>query len=75
MAKEPKLPLKTVLQAIDKKDKQFYNNLSVEQKKSLGLWMMLRYASSVQGKNAPHYIFMVNELFNQDFYSINKHPE
>lgn len=75
MAKEPKLPLKTVLQAIDKRDKNFYNNLTTEQRKSLGLWMMLRYASSVQGKNAAQYIFMVNELFNQDFYSINKHPE
>ena len=75
MAKEPKLPLKTVLHAIDKRDKNFYNNLTIEQRKSLGLWMMLRYASSVQGKNAPQYIFMVNELFNQDFYSINKHPE
>ena len=75
MPKDPKVPLKSVLAAIDKRDKNFYNNLTAEQKKALGMWIMLRYASSVQGKSAPDYIFMVNELFNKNFYDITKHPE
>jgi hypothetical protein len=37
--------------------------------------MMMRYASSVQGKNAAQYIFMVNELVNKNFSDVSKHPE
>jgi len=29
----------------------------------------------VQGKNAAHFIFMVNELVNKNFEEIYKHPE
>lgn len=61
--------------ALDKRDRTWYNNLSDEQKKSFSAWMMMRYASSVQGSNAAHYIFMVNELVNCNFSDISRHPE
>ena len=35
----------------------------------------MRYASSVQGGQAPDYIWMVNELVNHKFTDISKHPE
>jgi hypothetical protein len=37
--------------------------------------MMMRYASSVQGKDAAHYIYMTNELVNRDYSEVSKHPE
>lgn len=73
--KEPAIPLKDIMAALDKKDRQFYNSLTDSQKKAFSAWMMMRYASSVQGRNAPHYVFMVNELVNKNFSDVSKHPE
>jgi len=75
MAKKPQIPLKEVMGALDKKDKGWYNRLTAEQKKTFSAWMMMRYASSVQGRNAEHYVLMVNEFVNQNFSDISKHPE
>ena len=59
---------------LDKRNKNWYNSLTAEQKKAFSTWMMMRYASSVQGKNAAHYLFMINELVNKNFEDIYKHP-
>jgi len=75
MAKKPQIPLKDIMAAIDKKDRGFYNRLSDEQKKAFSAWMMMRYCSSVQGRDAANYIFMTNELVNYQFMEVSKHPE
>ena len=75
MAKKPQIPLKDVMAAIDKKDRGFYNRLTDEQKKAFSAWMMMRYCSSVQGKDAANYIYMANELVNYQFMEVSKHPE
>lgn len=75
MAKKPAIPLKEIMGALDKKDKGYYNRLDAEKKKAFSAWMMMRYASSVQGSNSAHYLFMVNELVNKEFSEISKHPE
>ena len=75
MAKKPQIPLKEIMAAIDKKDRKFYNNLSDEQKKAFSAWMMMRYCSSVQGRDAANYIYMTNELVNFQFSEVSKHPE
>lgn len=75
MAKQPQIPLKDVMAAIDKKDRSFYSRLNDEQKKAFSAWMMMRYASSCQGKNSLHYLLMVNELVNKDFSAVSSHPE
>ena len=75
MPKKPQIPLKEIMAAIDKKDRNFYNNLSDEQKKAFSAWMMMRYCSSVQGRAAANYIYMTNELVNYQFSEVSKHPE
>ena len=75
MAKTPQIPLSDVMKAIDKKDRTWYNRLSDEKKKAFSAWMMMRYASSVQGSCAPDYLWMVNELVNHKFSDVSKHPE
>lgn len=75
MAKKPQIPLKDIMAAIDKKDRNFYNNLTDEGKKAFSAWMMMRYCSSVQGKDAANYIYMTNELVNFQFSEVSKHPE
>ena len=73
--KEPAIPLKDIMAALDKKDRGYYNRLSDEQKKAFVPWMMMRYASSAQGRNAAQYLFMINELVNKNLSDISKHPE
>ena len=75
MPRKPQIPLKDIMAAIDKKDRGFYNRLSDEQKKAFSAWMMMRYCSSVQGKEAANYIYMTNELVNYQFMEVSKHPE
>ena len=73
--KAPAIPLKDIMAALDKRDRGYYNRLTPEQKKAFSSWMMMRYASSVQGKDAAHYIYMTNELVNRDYSEVSKHPE
>ena len=75
MAKKPQIPLKEVMAAVDKRDSGWYDRLDTEKKKAFSAWMLMRYASSAQGRNAAHYIFMVNELVNTNFVEMSKHPE
>ena len=75
MPKKPQIPLKDIMAAIDKKDRGFYDRLTPEQKKAFSAWMMMRYCSSVQGRDAANYIFMTNELVNYQFMEVSKHPE
>ena len=75
MAKKPQIPLADVMLGIDRKNRSWYDNLSDEQKKAFSAWMMMRYASSVQGAPAASYLFMVNECVNKNFMDLSKHPE
>ena len=73
--KAPAIALKDIMAAVDKKDRGFYNRLTAEQKKAFSAWMMMRYCSSVQGRDAANYIDLTNELVNFQFMEVSKHPE
>ena len=75
MAKKPQIKLANVMLAIDKRNRDWYNNLSDDQVKAFSAWMMMRYASSVQGDKAVDYLYMVNECVNKNFMELSKHPE
>ena len=75
MARKPQIPLKDVMAAVDKKDRGFYKRLNDEQKKAFSARMMMRYCSSVQGRDAANYIYLTNELVNFQFMEVSKHPE
>lgn len=69
--KKPTIPLGDILNAINRKDRGFYNRLSDELKKSFSPWMMMRYASSINDSTyAPFGIFLVNEIVNVNFSDI-----
>lgn len=73
--KAPQIPLDEVLTAIDKKDRNWYINLSDERRKAFSAWMMMRYCSSVQGRKQLDYLFFTNEFVNKNFMDISRHPE
>lgn len=76
MAKQKsKVPLKSMLSAIDRNDKMFYNKLTPEERKDFSPWLAMRYASACQGDYAAHYLIMTHEIVNKNFSDLSKHPE
>ncbi len=71
------LPLAQVLNALDRRDKKFYENLSDEDKKAFAPYIMLRYASNVEGDKffTEHYLTTTNELVNINYWALSKHPK
>lgn len=71
------VPLNRVLTALDKKDRGFYDSLTDEEKKGLSPFLLVRYASAVQGIPAleEYYLMATNHYVNKDFFNINKHPK
>jgi hypothetical protein len=70
-----KLPLNDVLNAIDRKDFNWYANLDDEKKKAWGSWLFLRYASSTKGKDKEELLLNTNEFVNKYYGDIYKHDE
>lgn len=73
--KKPAVDVKSVMAALDRKDREFYTHQNHTEQKSISMWLMMRYASSTQGALAPHYLIMINELVNKNFQDVSKHPE
>ena len=78
MAKQPMLDMfKRVLPAIDTRQKDFYENLSDDEKKGFSPWLVQRYLSSAESANQEiieHYLIMTNDIVNTNFSDI-KDPE
>lgn len=72
--KESTLGLGRELPAMDYRNMNFYNSLTPDEKKEISLWLLMRYMSSSQ-KDTEHHILMVNDLVNNNFNVISKHPE
>jgi hypothetical protein len=72
--KVPKILLSDMLNALDRRDKGWYNRLDDEQKKEFSPWLVMRYASSVSGENyiQEHYLTAINQLVNVNFGSLGK---
>lgn len=73
---EYKLDLfKTVLPALDRRDVNFYNKLTPEQQKDIGIWVLTRWMSSTSN-NVIDQIYTVNEVVNKNSKAItSKHKE
>lgn len=56
---------RVILPALDKRDIYFYRNLTDEQKKDIGIWVLTRWMSST--RNHPEdQLYTVNEVVNKD---------
>jgi hypothetical protein len=70
-----KIPLNEMLDAIDRRDFDWYSNLPEESKKQWSSWLTLRYASSVKGSGADEAILNTNEFANKYYKDIYKHDD
>ena len=71
-----KLNIKEEMRAIDAKDRTWYDSLTDEEKKKLGLWLLMRYTSNASDKGlTEHYLEWTNEVVNVHFNKLRKHPQ
>jgi hypothetical protein len=70
----PKLDIKKVLAAVDRKDYDFYDNLTPEEQKAFSPYMLMRYTSNVQGDRDTQewFIEMTNEMVNKNHFDLSK---
>lgn len=68
-----KLTLQSELAALNRKDREFYDSLSDEEKKKFSPYLMLRYGSSVEGSAdlQAWYLMSTNERVNKNFFDIS----
>ena len=63
--------------AFDRKDRDYYDKFTDEEKKKFSTYLMLRYGASVAGSSdlQAYYLMATNERVNKNFFDLNKHPK
>ena len=77
MPKPAVLPLSEVFNAIDKKDYNWYKNLSAEKKKAFSPYLQLKYSAGATGSNElqEYMIRATNNELNINFWEVSKYPD
>ena len=72
-----KLNIANEMKEFDLKNRNFYSDLTAEEKKKFSNFLMIRWGSSVQGSQdlQEFYLISTNERLNKHFFTINKHPQ
>ena len=72
-----KLSINNEMAVFDRKDRTFYDSLTVDERKKFSNFLMIRYGSSVQGGRdlQEFYLISTNERLNKHFFTINRHPK
>ena len=72
-----KLSINNEMMQFDRKNREFYDSLTVDEKKKFSNFLMIRYGSSVQGGKdlQEFYLISTNERLNKHFFAINRHPK
>ena len=72
-----KLSISNEMAQFDRKNRNFYHDLTDEEKKKFSNYLMIRYGSSVQGSQdlQEFYLISTNERLNKHFFNINRHPK
>ena len=61
----------------DRKNRDFYDELTDEERKKFSNYLMIRWGSSVQGSRElqEFYVISTNERLNKHFFAVNRHPK
>ena len=62
---------------LDSKNRDFYDELTPEERKKFSTYLMVRWSSSVQasGDVQAYYVMSTNERLNQYFYDLGRFPK
>jgi len=71
-----KLSIQNEMAQFDRKNREFYNSLTDEERKKFSNYLMIRWGSAVQGSRElqEFYVIATNERLNKRFFDINRHP-
>jgi hypothetical protein len=72
-----KLNIGNEMRQLDLKNQEFYDDLSLEERKKFSTYLMIRWSSSVQGSQElqEYYVQSCNHYLNKNFFAINRHPK
>jgi hypothetical protein len=77
MANTDPLYIGNEMAAYDRKDRNYYDKFTDEQKKKFSTYLMLRYGASVGGNKdlQAYYLMATNKFVNKYFFDLNKHTK
>jgi len=72
-----KLSIQNEMACFDRKDRNFYDELTDEERKKFSTYLMGRWGSAVSGSRElqEFYVIATNERLNRHFFSVNRHPK
>ena len=72
-----KLTIANEMKMFDRKDRDFYDSLTDEERKKFSNYLMIRWGSAVHGNQdlQEFYLISCNERLNKHFFAINRHPK
>jgi hypothetical protein len=72
-----KLNINNEMKQLDCKNRDFYDQLTDEERKKFSNFLMIRWSSSIQGDRAlqEYYVQSCNHYLNKHFFAINQHPK
>ena len=72
-----KLNIANEMRELDRKNRDFYRDLTPEERKKFSNYLMIRWASGVQGARElqEFYVIATNERLNKHFFSLGKLPD
>jgi len=65
------------MMAFDRKDRNYYDKFTDEQRKKFSTYLMLRWGATVSGieEMQAYYLMATNEQVNKNFFDLSKHPK
>jgi hypothetical protein len=72
-----KLNIANEMRQFDRKNRNFYDELTAEEKKKFSNYLMIRWGSSVEGSRElqEFYVISCNERLNKHFFNVSRHPK
>lgn len=72
-----KLGIANEMYQLDNKNRNFYDELTDEEKKKFSTYLMMKYSANVEGNTdlQEWYLRASNERVNKNFFDLNKHPK
>ena len=72
-----KLNIANEMRMFDRKVRNFYDELTAEEKKKFSNYLMIRWGSAVEGSRElqEFYVIATNERLNKHFFNVGRHPK
>ena len=72
-----KLNIANEMRQFDRKNRNFYQELTEDERKKFSTFLMVRWGSAVEGSRElqEFYLIATNERLNKHFFALSKHPE